>query len=74
MPTALLSWRHEIWSNGHSGGPASSPTVALLAASHRAGGEQIRCGAGTAAGAGGGAGRNAVPGYDFPAYAWSITC
>jgi len=42
----VLSWRHEIWGNGHSTRPGSNPSgsAALLAASHRAGGADIEIG------------------------------
>jgi CO/xanthine dehydrogenase Mo-binding subunit len=65
---SVLSWRHEIWGNGHSTRPGSVPSVALLAASHRAGGAAIDPAAEPPLAAGGGAGRNAVPYYDFPAH------
>ena len=65
---SVLSWRHEIWSGSYMGRPGTTPTNALLAASHRAGGEPIRAGGEPPVEFGGGAGRNAVPGYDFPAY------
>ena len=41
---------------------------AFLAASHRAGGEEIRSAGEPPQQFGGGASRNAVPGYAFPAY------
>jgi nicotinate dehydrogenase subunit B len=64
----VLSWQHEIWGNGHSTRPGSTRSVALLANSHRAGGEQIEAAAEPPMARGGGAGRNSVPDYDFPAY------
>ena len=67
----VLSWRHEIWGNGHSTRPGSAPAtspVALLAAAHRAGGADIEAAAEPPMARGGGAGRNSVPGYAFPAY------
>jgi CO/xanthine dehydrogenase Mo-binding subunit len=65
----VLSWRHEIWGNGHSTRPGSMPgSVALLAAGHRAGGADIEPAAEPPMARGGGAGRNSVPGYAFPAY------
>ncbi len=64
----VLSWRHQIWGNGHSTRPGSNPSVALLAAAHRAGGQDIAAAAEPPMARGGGAGRNSVPGYDFPAY------
>jgi nicotinate dehydrogenase subunit B len=65
---SVLGWRHEIWSGSYMGRPGTTPTNALLAASHRAGGEPIRAGGEPPVEFGGGTGRNAVPGYDFPAY------
>jgi nicotinate dehydrogenase subunit B len=64
----VLSWQHEIWGNGHSTRPGSTRSVALLANSHRAGGEEIEAAAEPPMARGGGAGRNSVPDYDFPAY------
>jgi nicotinate dehydrogenase subunit B len=64
----VLSWRHEIWSGSYMGRPGTTPTNALLAASHRSGGEPIRAGGEPPIERGGGAGRNALPSYDFPTY------
>jgi len=64
----VLSWQHEIWGNGHSTRPGSTRSIALLANSHRAGGEEIEAAAEPPMARGGGAGRNSVPDYDFPAY------
>jgi len=64
----VLFWRHQIWGNGHSTRPGSNPSVALLAAGHRTGGGNIEAAAEPPMSRGGGAGRNSVPGYDFPAY------
>ncbi|HEX6447847.1 MAG TPA: molybdopterin cofactor-binding domain-containing protein [Trebonia sp.] len=64
----VLSWRHEIWGNGHSTRPGSVPSVSLLAASHREGGAAIDPAGEPPLANGGGAGRNSVPYYDFPAY------
>ena len=63
----VLSWQHEIWGNGHVTRPGFAPT-GLLAASHRDGGEQIEAAGDPPMERGGGSGRNAVPGYAFPAY------
>jgi CO/xanthine dehydrogenase Mo-binding subunit len=63
----VLSWQHEIWGNGHTTRPGSTPSVALLAASHRAGGAPVDAAAEPPMSHGGGAGRNSVPDYDFPA-------
>ena len=64
----VLSWQHEIWGNGHSTRPGSTRSVALLASSHRVGGQEIEAAAEPSMARGGGAGRNSVPDYDFPAY------
>src|ERR1700759_3672490 len=64
----VLAWRHEIWSGSYMGRPGTKPTNALLATSHRSGGEPIRAGGEPPLERGGGAGRNALPSYDFPAY------
>ncbi|MEE6178684.1 xanthine dehydrogenase family protein molybdopterin-binding subunit [Mycobacterium sp. 050134] len=64
----VLAWRHEIWSNSYMGRPGTTATNALLAASHRAGGEPIRAGGEPPLDWGGGTARNALPGYDFPAH------
>ena len=64
----VLRWQHEIWGNGHVTRPGYVRAVGLLAASHRDGGQEIESGAEPPLEWGGGAGRNAVPGYAFPAY------
>ena len=64
----VLSWRHEIWSGSFMSRPGTTPTNALLAASHRTGGEPIRAGGEPPIEWGGGTGRNSVPGYDFASY------
>jgi nicotinate dehydrogenase subunit B len=65
---SVLSWRHEIWSGSFISRPGMTPNPAFLAASHRSGGQEIRSGGDRPQQRGGGASRNAVPGYDFPAY------
>jgi CO/xanthine dehydrogenase Mo-binding subunit len=64
----VLSWQHDVWGNTHASRPGITPSIGLLAASHRAGGKEIEAGPEPPLARGGGAGRNAVPGYDFPAY------
>src|SRR5271165_2962849 len=64
----VLAWQHEIWGNGHVTRPGFASSNRLLAASHRDGGEPIEPAADPPLERGGGAGRNAVPGYAFPAY------
>lgn len=63
---AVLNWRHDVWGNGHVTRPGFVDAVGLLAASHRRGGEPIAAAAEPPLGNGGGASRNAVPGYAFP--------
>jgi nicotinate dehydrogenase subunit B len=65
---AVLSWRHDIWGNGHVTRPGFTRAVGLLAATDRPGGEQIEAAGEPSLAHGGGAGRNSVPGYAFPAY------
>ncbi len=61
----IVDWRHELWSNGHSGRPGRSDNPALVAAWHlarpfkRPAAINIPLPAGAAD-------RNAVPLYDFP--------
>jgi CO/xanthine dehydrogenase Mo-binding subunit len=64
----ILAWRHTVWSNGHSSRPGRARTPALLAAAHLdpALGRVIAINPPPAAG--GGADRNAVPGYALPAW------
>jgi nicotinate dehydrogenase subunit B len=65
---AVLSWRHEVWGNGHVTRPGFTRTVGLLAATERHGGDQIEAAGEPPLERGGGAGRNALPGYAFPEY------
>jgi CO/xanthine dehydrogenase Mo-binding subunit len=59
-------WRHDVWSNGHSGRPAAQGSPPLLAATH------VRQAVATVPSTdpplenGGGSGRNAVPLYALP--------
>jgi CO/xanthine dehydrogenase Mo-binding subunit len=64
----VLAWRHELVSGSYMGRPGITPTTGFLAASHRAGGESIRAGGEPPLALGGGAGRNALPAYDFGAH------
>ncbi|MDX1889635.1 xanthine dehydrogenase family protein molybdopterin-binding subunit [Mycolicibacterium sp. 050158] len=64
---SVTTWRHDVWGNGHVTRPGFVATVGLLAATHRAGGEPIAAAGEPPLERGGGATRNAVPGYDFPA-------
>ncbi|HWN36079.1 MAG TPA: molybdopterin cofactor-binding domain-containing protein [Pseudonocardia sp.] len=64
----VRAWHHEVWGNGHISRPGSLGSVALLAAGHLADGARIDPAMEPPLASGGGAGRNAVPGYAFPAY------
>jgi CO/xanthine dehydrogenase Mo-binding subunit len=64
----IVGWRHELWSNGHSSRPGRSNTPALLAAWHLAKPFEQPLSINPPLAAGGGADRNAVPLYDFPAW------
>jgi CO/xanthine dehydrogenase Mo-binding subunit len=62
----VLAWRHELWSNGHSSRPGRARTPTLLAAAHleRPFERVLAINPPLPAG---GADRNAIPLYDFPA-------
>jgi CO/xanthine dehydrogenase Mo-binding subunit len=65
----VLTWHHDVWGNGHVTRPGFVKAVSLLAATHRDGGEPIGPGGEPSLEEhGGGATRNALPGYGFPAY------
>ncbi len=64
----IVQWRHEIWSNGHGTRPGRGKTPALLAASHLARPFEPPMAVNAALANGGGAERNSVPIYDFPAH------
>ena len=66
----VLAWRHELWSPGHSARPGRSPTPALLGSWQTAEPFARPAAIDMPLAVGGGAERNAVPGYDFPA--WSV--
>jgi CO/xanthine dehydrogenase Mo-binding subunit len=63
----IAAWRQEIWSNGHSTRPGRAQSPALLAARHLAQASELPLAIDPPLAAGGGAERNAVPLYDFPA-------
>jgi CO/xanthine dehydrogenase Mo-binding subunit len=63
----IVAWRHELWSNGHSSRPGRADIPSLLAASHVEKGFAQPLSINPPLARGGGADRNAVPLYDFPA-------
>ena len=67
----VVQWRHDVWSNGHGTRPGRAKTPALLAAWHLENAFERLIATNAAPAAGGGAERNAVPAYAFPA--WQIT-
>ena len=64
----VRAWRLELWSPGHSSRPGRSPTPALLGQAQRAGGTPLPDPIDMPLAVGGGAERNAAPGYDLPAW------
>ena len=68
----VMEWRHSVWSNGHSARPGRAATPALLAATEIANPFPRIISANPAQSLGGGADRNSIPPYDFPA--WRIEC
>jgi CO/xanthine dehydrogenase Mo-binding subunit len=67
----IVAWRHTIWSNGHVSRPGRSGVPTLLASSQLAKPFPRYVSVNPPMATGGGAQRNAVPIYDFPA--WEIT-
>jgi len=63
----VLAWRHDLWSNGHSSRPGRAATPTLLAATHLERPFERVLSINPPLAAGGGADRNAVPLYEFPA-------
>lgn len=68
----IIDWRHSVWSNGHSTRPGRAPTPALLGAAYLQNPFEAPLAINMPLASGGGAERNAIPGYDFEA--WQITC
>ncbi len=64
----VQSWRHSVRSNGHSNRPGRAATPALLGSWHTAEPFPTLLAVNAPLAAGGGAERNAIPGYDFPAW------
>ncbi|MFL6573930.1 MAG: molybdopterin cofactor-binding domain-containing protein [Burkholderiales bacterium] len=62
---SIVSWKHEVWSNGHTNRPGRSPKPALIAARHLEKPFEFSPAIDPALPPEG-AGRNAIPLYDFP--------
>ncbi len=62
----VLSWRHDVWSNGHTGRPGAVHCPPPLAATTVERPLVLRPSIDPPPGAGGGTSRNAVPLYDLP--------
>ncbi len=62
----ITHWQHELWANGYSSRPGRAATPSLLAASQRAEAMALPLPINPPLAAGGGADRNAVPGYALP--------
>jgi len=62
---SIASWKHELWSNGHTNRPGRSPKPALIAARHLEKPFDFSPAVDPALPPEG-AGRNAIPLYDFP--------
>lgn len=66
----IVGWRHEVWSNGHTSRPGRATSPALLGAWHLAQPFDRLPAINPPVARGGGAERNAIPPYEFPA--WQI--
>src|SRR5262249_53292376 len=66
----IVGWRHSIWSNGHAARPGRGTQPTLLAATEIANPFPRPISGNPPQANGGGADRNSVPLYDFPA--WEI--
>ena len=67
---SVVGWRHAVWSNGHSSRPGRAKTPALLGSWHLGVPFARPPAINPPVAAGGGAERNAIPLYAFPA--WTI--
>ena len=67
---SVIGWRHALWSNGHSSRPGRAKTPALLGSWHLGKPFARPAAINPPLAAGGGAERNAIPLYGFPA--WTI--
>src|SRR6185437_15587933 len=64
----IVDWRHTVWSNGHGARPGRAATPALLAATELAHAFPRIISTNPTQANGGGADRNSIPPYDFPAW------
>ena len=64
----IVGWRHEIWSNGHVARPGRAKHPTLRAATEISNGWEPYIAVNPPPATGGGADRNSVPLYDFPAW------
>ncbi len=62
----IVGWRHSVWSNGHTSRPGRGSSPALLGAWYLAKPFKRLSAINPPLAGGGGAERNAVPGYQFP--------
>ena len=62
----LVSWRHEVWSQGHGTRPGRGETPALLGAWQTADATPVTMAVNQPPASGGGSDRNAVPPYTIP--------
>ncbi len=62
----ITHWASHVRSNGHSGRPGRGAVATLLAAPWIEGGQPMPASINPPVAGGGGAQRNAIPGYDFP--------
>ena len=64
----VVGWRHAIWSNGHTSRPGRAKSPALLGGWHLAEPFERLAAINPPLAGGGGAERNAIPLYEFPAW------
>jgi CO/xanthine dehydrogenase Mo-binding subunit len=64
----IVNWQHAVISTGHSSRPGRWPSSVLLAATHCAGAPEMPLSINMPLANGGGAQRNSVPVYNFPAW------
>lgn len=62
---SIVDWKHDLWSNGHATRPGRAKSPTLLAGHHIAKAYPMLAAGNMPLATGGGADRNAVPGYAF---------